>query len=345
MLPHPRGDIQQIYWMFIQYCGLIQAPFSSPVVSFLSSSLAMLPIPTAPSLPPPQPRPGSLALEDAAGLHGRLWRGNSLGRTADPVLPSGFTALDAELPGGGWPLRAVTELLTPQAGALEWRLLAPALRGWWAGQALPGRPGTPPGRRARQPAAPALRSLLLINPPHTPHLPGLQGLGLPASALVWVAAGTPAEALWAAEQAIKSHVAVLAWLPEARPEQIRRLQVGALGSDAPAFLVRPERMGMQSSAAPLRLVVRPGEGWGLDVHLLKRRGPAHEGWLALPAIPGAVEPLLTAAKRLPPSAHPPAPPTVARSVAPPAPVPPTEPAPLTPPTERHDALARPVLHA
>jgi protein ImuA len=276
------------------------------------------------------PRPGHLALEDTAGLQGRLWRGNSLGRTAEPVLASGFEALDAELPGGGWPLRAVTELLTPQAGALEWRLLAPALRGWWAGQTPPAvRPPARPGaRRARPAASPALRSLLLINPPHIPHLPGLQGLGLPASALVWVTARTPAESLWAAEQAIKSQVAVLAWLPEARPEQVRRLQVAALGSSAPAFLVRPERQRAQSSAAPLRLVVQPGEGWTLDVHLLKRRGPAHEGWLALPAVPAAVEPLLTAARRKPQ----------------PAPAP----APVTPPTtppERTDALARPVLHA
>lgn len=290
------------------------------------------PLPFLPTvLPAAPPRPGRLAPEETAGLQGRLWRGNSLGRTADPVLASGFAALDAELPGGGWPLRAVTEVLAPQAGALEWRLLAPALRGWWAGQA----PSTPPrpGRRVRATPPAALRALLLINPPYTPHLPGLQGLGLPASALVWVAASTAAESLWAAEQAIKSHVAVLAWLPEARPEQIRRLQVSALGSNAPAFLVRPERMGTQSSAAPLRLVVRPGDGWDLGVHLLKRRGPAHEGWLALPAIPGAVEPLLTAAKRKPqPTPVPPVPP-----------VPPAGPTPTSP--ERPDALARPVLLA
>lgn len=288
-----------------------------------------LPLLLAPPLAEPPPAPGRPALEDAAGLQGRLWRGNSLGRAAEPVLPSGFAALDAELPGGGWPLKAVTELLTPQAGALEWRLLAPALRGWWAGQ-MP-TPAATPARTRRPRAAPRapLRSLLLINPPHTPHLPGLQGLGLPAPALVWVAAGTPAEALWAAEQAIKSNVAVLAWLPEARPEQIRRLQVSALASDAPAFLVRPERMQAQSSAAPLRLVVKPGDGWGLDVHLLKRRGPAHEGWLALPALPGAVAPLLTAARR--------------EHLA--APLPPAGLAPRSLPMERPDALARPVLHA
>jgi protein ImuA len=273
------------------------------------------------ALAPPAVR---LPLDDAR-LQGRLWRGSSLSPTADPTLASGFTALDAELPGRGWPLQAVTELLTPQPGVLEWRLLAPALRGWWAAQALPA---AAPGRRGRA-VTPKPRSLLLINPPHTPHLPGLQALGLPPSALIWVEAGTPAQALWAAEQAIKSRVAVLAWLPEARPEQIRRLQVNALSSDAPAFLVRPERVQQQSSAAPLRLLVQPGEGWGLAVHLLKRRGPAHEGWLTLPAVPGAVEPLLTAAKRKPL----------------PAPMPEPSPTPVSPPMERPHALARPVLQA
>lgn len=288
--------------------------------------------PPAPLLPPARlaqpPCRGRPAPEETAGLQGRLWRGSSLGAATDPTLPSGFAALDAQLPGGGWPLRAVTELLTPQPGVLEWRLLAPALAAWWDGQALPAAGCRPsPGRRARQ-ATPVLRSLLLVNPPHMPHLPGLQALGLPPSALIWVAAGTPADRLWATEQAIKSHVAVLAWLPEARPEQIRRLQVGGQSSDAPAFLLRPERSAQQSSAAPLRLVLRPGEGWELDVHLLKRRGPAHEGWLKLAAVPGAVEPLLTAAKRKPQ----------------PAPAP--TPTPVSPPTERlPHALARPVLHA
>jgi protein ImuA len=270
--------------------------------------------------------PGGPSFE--AQLQGRLWRGSSLSTSADPALPSGFAALDAELPGGGWPTRAAIELLSPQAGVLEWRLLAPGLRACWAAQVLPS--AAPAGRRPRK-AAPgaATRSLLLVNPPQTPHLPGLQALGLPPSALIWVSTGTPAEALWATEQAIKSRVAVLAWLPEARPEQIRRLQVSALSSDAPIFLMRPEHAGQQSSAAPLRLVVKPGDGWDLQVHLLKRRGPAHEGWLTLPAVPGAVEPLLTAARRKPL----------------PAPEPVPSPTPVSPPSERPHALARPVLHA
>ncbi|APW47500.1 hypothetical protein [Rhodoferax antarcticus] len=44
------------------------------------------------------------------------------------TLPSGHAALDAQLPGGGWPVGASCEILQPQAGQGEWRLLLPALR-------------------------------------------------------------------------------------------------------------------------------------------------------------------------------------------------------------------------
>ena len=57
----------------------------------------------------PQPAPPA-ALDDPR-LQGRLWRGSSLGGGVEPTRPSGFAALDAELPGGGWPTRAAVELL------------------------------------------------------------------------------------------------------------------------------------------------------------------------------------------------------------------------------------------
>ena len=242
--------------------------------------------------PPQEDRRGRRLLLDDIRLQGRLWHGNSLGSTADPTLPSGFAALDAELPGRGWPLKGVTELLTPEFGVLEWRLLAPALSRWWEDQLQ--QPSAPsPQRRQRQAGPPALRTLLLVNPPHTPHLAGQQALGLPPSTLVCVSAATPAQQLWATEQAIKARIAVLAWLPQARPTQLRRLQVAALGSNAPVFLLRPWEAQHQSSAAPLRLLLQPGERWTLQVHLLKRRGPVHEGWLSLPGIPPQLENVLT----------------------------------------------------
>ena len=53
-----------------------------------------------------------------------VWRGDALGQTVGTTWPSGFDVLDAALPGGGWPGGALTELLLPQAGTLEFRLLA-----------------------------------------------------------------------------------------------------------------------------------------------------------------------------------------------------------------------------
>src|SRR5436853_7097933 len=60
-------------------------------------------------------------------LHPALWLGHQLGRQAVQGVPSGFAALDAQLPGGGWPRRVLTELLQSQCGIGEMRLLGPSL--------------------------------------------------------------------------------------------------------------------------------------------------------------------------------------------------------------------------
>ena len=58
--------------------------------------------------------------------HPALWRGDDAG--APDTIPTGFHALDARLPGGGWPLATLIELLVPAAGVGEIRLLLPALK-------------------------------------------------------------------------------------------------------------------------------------------------------------------------------------------------------------------------
>ena len=253
-------------------------------------------------------------------LHPQLWLASSLSAGDSRCVASGFAALDAELPGGGWPTRGLSEILSASPGLLEWRLLAPALRGLLSGpvDAAPKRRAPP--RRAAQ------RPLLLINPPHTPHLPGLQACGLAAQQLVWISAGTPQQQLWATEQAIKSNAAaaVLAWLPQARPEQLRRLQSHAQATDAPVFIFRPLSAAAQSSAAPLRVRASPGLDWGLDVQILKRRGPAHEQALHLPALPAELAQVLS--------------PRMLAAAFPPVPHRPHQPIAVEP---RH-ALARPV---
>lgn len=206
----------------------------------------------------------------------RIWRGQACGGTPLSVVPTGYAGLDGQLPGGGWPRQSVTEVLQAQDGVAEWRLLLPALAPLLAPLSTP-----------RQ-------AIVAIGCPHEPFLPGLQQAGVKPRQLVWVRTGTVAQSLWATEQAIKSlgPAAVLAWLPHARPEQIRRLQVHALEGDAPVFLMRPATAQHEPSAAPLRVLVEPagpslvGPVAGrLGLRILKRRGAAHEGVIVLRAMP------------------------------------------------------------
>ncbi|HNA05104.1 MAG TPA: SOS cell division inhibitor, partial [Rhodocyclaceae bacterium] len=56
-----------------------------------------------------------------------IWRGDSIATPSLPGIASGFAALDAELPGGGWPAGALTEIYPEVEGIGEFSLLAPAL--------------------------------------------------------------------------------------------------------------------------------------------------------------------------------------------------------------------------
>jgi protein ImuA len=208
-----------------------------------------------------------------------LWRGDQLGSPAQTVHPSGFEALDAVLPGGGWPGHSLTEILSPQSATLEWRLLGPAL--------------------AR--AGAAGRSVVLVGPPRQPHLPGLRLAGLNERHLVWIQAETPAERLWSAEQLVKGQAAgaLVVWLPQVRPEQVRRLQVLAAGHAGPVFVCRPSTAAQESSAAPLRLLARVGPDWTLQVDVFKRQGPPLLEPLRLPAVPAGLEAILTPRLRQP----------------------------------------------
>jgi protein ImuA len=201
-----------------------------------------------------------------------LWRGDELGTPASSVVATGFDALDHELPGGGWPIGCATELLQPQYSLAEAQLLLPAV------SKISG----------------AQRQVLVIGAPHQPFLAGWRAWGVSEAHVLVVQPHTPAEALWVTEQAVRADGigAVLAWLPHARPEQVRRLQACASGSDFPVFLMRPQEAALQSSAAPLRMQARLAGPGQIGVHLLKRRGPAHDGELILSTASPRLAPLL-----------------------------------------------------
>ena len=201
-------------------------------------------------------RPGIVTAPET--LHPSLWLGHQLGRNAEPCVPSGFPTLDAQLPGGGWPRRVLTELLLPHPGVGEIRLLCRCLA-------------------ATQQAG---RLVMLFDPPADLSAWALARLGLDVEQLLVISTRARvipgSDTLWALEQALKSgHVgAVLAWLPpRLRAERLRRLQLAAQAHDGPAFVLRESAAAQRPTAAPLRLALRPAGADVLAVRVLKRRGP------------------------------------------------------------------------
>lgn len=224
------------------------------------------------SLPPTAP-----PLES---LHPSLWRAHQLARGGAAGVASGFGALDAQLPGGGWPKRALTELMLPQAGIGELRLLAPALVGVQGmGPAGPAGVAAAAGSAATA-LADTRRPVMLFDPPARLCAQALAALGFDLDLLLVVHTRTPAlpagDSLWAMEQALKSgHVgAVVAWLPpRLSAERLRRLQLACAAHDGPAFALREWAAQHRPSASPLRLALQPAGADRLTVRLLKRRGP------------------------------------------------------------------------
>lgn len=235
-------------------------------------------------LQPAEPASSSLAPPSIEALaeRGCLWRGDALSGATGRVLSTGHALLDRELPGSGWPCQALTEVLLPPGAGCEWRLLGPALRTLAESGGASVLIGAPAGVQA------------------VPNMPGLGLAGLDPARLVWVAADTPTRAMWAAEQALhcRQTAAVLLWLPKAQAAALRRLQAHAQqAADVPLFVFRPHEAQQQSSPAPLRLWVAPARPWSLQVRLLKRRGPTHEGVLELPALPPRLAGVLAAKLR------------------------------------------------
>src|SRR5512133_4005469 len=203
-----------------------------------------------------------------------VWRADALAGACGATLASGHGLLDAELPGGGWPVGALCEILQPPGVCQEWRLLLPALA---------HRPGP----------------LVLVGPPHEPFGPGLAAQGLDVRRLLWVDAAMPAQRLWAAEQALRCAEvgAVLAWLPQVRTEQLRRLQLAAQTHSKLLFVLRPEAAQSESSPAVLRLLLvrAPSADVAPDslrVQILKRRGAPLARTLVLSARPAGLAVLL-----------------------------------------------------
>jgi len=180
-----------------------------------------------------------------------LWKGR---RPDDrqPALPTGHARLDARLPGGGWPIGAVTEIIASGPGCGELSLLLPALaelgaRDQW---------------------------VVMVDPPWIPYPPALRARGLALERLLLVRSGEARAALWACEQVLRSGRggAVLAWPREIGFPRLRRLQLAAREQGKLAFVFRPGQALRETSPAALRLHLEHGAGHAVRVRVVKCRG-------------------------------------------------------------------------
>ena len=180
--------------------------------------------------------------------HARVWRGK-VATVARAVIPTGFHELDRALPGGGWPLGALTEILVDGYGIGELGLLMPALA----------------ALTKEDPAKPK-KWVAWVAPPFVPYAPALQQRGVNIDRLLMIhptsegkvrgrAIASGKSRLWAIEQAIRSgsSAGVLAWVAAADDVILRRLQLAAEEQGCWVLLFRPASARLQRSPAALRI--------------------------------------------------------------------------------------------
>lgn len=188
----------------------------------------------------------------------RVWRGQArAGDQGLPGLASGYEKLDQLLPGGGWPLNALTEILLEHYGTGELQLLMPALAHLSQLQGEAAEAGW----------------ITWVAPPFEPYPPALQQWGVNLSRVLIVRPKKSTEALWAAEQALSSGtcVAVLLWSDTLDDAASRRLQLAAEKGQSWAIAFRSMEALSQPSAAALRIRLSAGDK-GTDLGILKSRG-------------------------------------------------------------------------
>lgn len=161
----------------------------------------------------------------------QVWRGR-----AAPVptgdQPTGWHALDAVLPTGGWPDASLSEILLPVDGVGELQLVLPTL-----------------ARLTK-----SKRSVVIVAPPYVPCVAGWRQHGVDMRR-VEIASSAEKDVLWTTEQCLRSGScsAVLAWPHQADDRALRRLQVAADTGKALAFVFRDRRHLSNASPAALRL--------------------------------------------------------------------------------------------
>ncbi|MBL8469028.1 translesion DNA synthesis-associated protein ImuA [Methyloversatilis discipulorum] len=194
---------------------------------------------------------------NAASLHALLrrpdlWRANDTVVDACPTVSTGHPALDAELPGGGWPVGDMSEVLTDCCGHGEVSLLLPMLAQ----------------------ASQADGWMVWVAPPWYPNVSALAAAGLRTHRMLVIQAGSTGERVWAMRHALDSGAcsAVIGWFDRVDTALLRRLQLAVREAALPLVLFRSAADAHIASPAALRLQLSVAAEGAVRLDILKRRG-------------------------------------------------------------------------
>lgn len=178
-----------------------------------------------------------------------VWQGQ-MHTAAEQVCTSGYPELDEWLQ-GGIPKQGVVAIDT-DIGIGELRLLLP--------YAL--------ARQTQQ-----SKLLVFIAPPLNINGEMLAEMGFDLSGVLLLTPDSQQDALWAAEQCLKSDCChtVLSWLTDLEIHQIKRLQLAAKQGNAVQFIFQKQRNGSLSLPVTMSLSLEP-QVKGLRIKMNKRIG-------------------------------------------------------------------------
>lgn len=179
-----------------------------------------------------------------------IWRGSQQ-KVNSATQTSGYNELDEQL-NGGFPTYGVVEVNSPQ-GIGELRLLTPYIK-----------------QKAQK------RLSVFINPPGYLCSEYFVQQEIELNKLILLFPKTAKEALWAAEQCLKSGScgSVTHWHPSLEIHQAKRLQVASETGQCLHFLFKTDNSSQLTLPISLSLTLQP-EADGIAVAIHKRKG----GWL------------------------------------------------------------------
>ena len=189
-------------------------------------------------------------LQDLIINNPHVWLGEEITELKSGGIPTGYPALDAILPEGGWPRNAMMEMLTSQWGFGELQLLLPLMRSITSQK----------------------RWVLLVAPPYIPYAPALANAGIDINYLINIDPDTSCkDAMWSVEKALQSESCglVMAWLDSLPNAVVRRLQLAASEGETSGVLFRHRETKNSPASLQLRL---KHTNQGLHAHVIKARG-------------------------------------------------------------------------